>query len=149
VFTLNNYGAGEENGTWLPDCEYFVIGQEVGESGTPHLQGYCVFMDRYRLAQIKKAHAVCDRCHWEPQSQFSTPKQASDYCKKDKLFVEHGEWYIAAYDDPHFPQSSDTEDYSSFDEEELSEDEDLTAQDVPKRSKSVTIASPPAHLMRY
>nr|QKV51062.1 putative replication associated protein [Crucivirus sp.]QKV51068.1 putative replication associated protein [Crucivirus sp.] len=94
VFTLNNPLEFEHTGAWLPDCEYWVIGRETAPGGTPHLQGYCVFMDRYRMTEITKKNAVCKRCHWEPQTKFSTPKQASDYCKKDGHFLEHGEWYV-------------------------------------------------------
>lgn len=114
-----------------------VIGQEVGESGTPHLQGYIVFMERFRLTQIKKLHPVAARCHWEPQSKFSTPKQAADYCKKEGQFIEDGEWYLEAYDDPEFPPSSDTSDCFSSDELQSSEDEyESLTNECLKRAKS-------------
>lgn len=114
MFTLNNPLENDHKGAWLPDSEYWVIGKEVGASGTPHLQGYVVFMDRYRLAQIQKFHPTCAKCHWETQSKFSTPKQAADYCKKDGDFEEHGEWYLLLCDmDVPELMSSDTESMSS------------------------------------
>ena len=125
---MNNFKDGEERGAWLPDAEYWVIGKETGSEGTPHLQGYVVFMDRYRLAQIKKYDTVCGRAHWEPQSAHSTPKQASDYCKKDGQFLEHGEWYlfVSDIDDPALQSSEESDSdssYSSYEKEELECDE--------------------------
>jgi len=122
---LNNPNENEERGAWLPDSEYWVIGSETGEEGTPHLQGYVVFMDRYRLTQIKKLNSVCGRAHWEPQSAHSTPKQAADYCKKDGNFLEHGEWYlfVSDYCDASL-QSSESESESSCSSNELDEDDD-------------------------
>ena len=126
VFTLNNPLPNEEKGAWLQDSEYWVIGKEVGESGTPHLQGYVVYMDRYRLKQIQDSHPVAKRCHWEPQSEFSTPKQASDYCKKEGDFLEHGEWYLFVHDieDPDFDLHSSSDSNSSGSSYESEDDED-------------------------
>lgn len=136
VFTLNNYNEHDDKGAWLPDSEYWVIGKEVGENGTPHLQGYVVFMDRLRLAQIQKYHPTCARCHWEEQSQFSTPKQASDYCKKGGDFLEHGEWYIE------FTQCAPTElqssdDNSDYSTDELTESEDEDDNQPLRRTRTV------------
>lgn len=43
TFTLNNYTA-EEEGSMMDalaeQCIYLIVGKEVGEEGTPHLQGY-------------------------------------------------------------------------------------------------------------
>ena len=142
VFTLNNYEENDEKGAWLPDSEYWVIGKEVGESGTPHLQGYVVFMDRLRLAQIQKFHPTCKRCHWEEQSTFATPKQASDYCKKEGDFLEHGEWYIDFCENApaELQSSEDDSDYSS---DELTESEDETPLQL-QRVRSVKFAHAPA-----
>lgn len=92
VFTLNNYAEGDEAGSWLPPFEYAVIGEEVGETGTPHLQGYVIFKKKYRLAQLKNS-TQGGRAHWEPQSQYSTPAQAAEYCMKQGKYKEFGIMY--------------------------------------------------------
>lgn len=92
VFTLNNYSddeaaALEALGTELPDTlKYLVYGRETGEEGTPHLQGYASFSKRTTLARVKRI--VGSRAHVEVAR--GTPKQASDYCKKDGDFKEYG-----------------------------------------------------------
>lgn len=86
VFTVNNYTEGEERLEWLKDYDYCVAGEEVApDTGTKHLQGYVCFTQRKRLTALKKLHK---EAHWEQCR--GTPKQASDYCKKDGRFVEFG-----------------------------------------------------------
>lgn len=67
-------------------CTYLVVGRETGDSGTPHLQGYISFGTRRRLSQVKAS--LGRRVHAEPTR--GTPKQASDYCKKEGDFREWG-----------------------------------------------------------
>ena len=93
VFTLNNPSIGDDGGMWLLPYEYVVLGNEVGEQGTPHIQGYVIFKKKYRLTQLKAHSTQGARCHWEPQSEYSTPLQASEYCKKEGRFKEFGEMY--------------------------------------------------------
>ena len=83
VFTLNNYTQDEYDALSRLEPEYIVYGKEVGESGTPHLQGFLHFANP-RIMPKK----LIPRAHWEPLR--GTPKQASDYCKKDGDFYEHG-----------------------------------------------------------
>lgn len=85
-FTLNNYTAEDESRLASLDCSYVIYGREVGEGGTPHLQGYVEFASRLRGAQVKAL--VSSRCHIEKRR--GTGVQASDYCKKDGDFVERG-----------------------------------------------------------
>lgn len=88
-FTLNNYTA-EEQTTILnaPGLHYLVIGREVGESGTRHLQGFLQLVDKKRPNQVK-AILGTDRVHLEKAR--GTPVQAADYCKKDGDYQEVGE----------------------------------------------------------
>jgi len=93
VFTYNNYS--EEDVARLTDIggnldrhglSYLVWGREVGESGTPHLQGYCIFLVRKRLGSLRSL--IGPRGHYAVSR--GTPEQASDYCKKEGNFVEFG-----------------------------------------------------------
>ena len=66
--------------------KYIVFGREVGESGTPHLQGTVVFENRKRASGVKKQ--VGDRAHIEPVRDL---ERSIEYCKKDEDFVEIGD----------------------------------------------------------
>lgn len=69
------------------ECKYLIFGKEVGEEGTPHLQGYVSFENAKTLATLKKKFQK--RAHWEVAR--GTPKQASEYCEKDGDVFERGE----------------------------------------------------------
>lgn len=94
VFTLNNPGPDDQGGMWLFPYEYAVLGMEIcPTTGTPHIQGYVIFKTKYRLTQLKKHSPQGQRAHWEPQSQYSTPAQAADYCMKEGNFKQFGQMY--------------------------------------------------------
>jgi len=80
VFTLNNYTEEELLALHHIDghVDYLVFAKEVGENGTPHLQGYVCFPDQKRLNAVKEI--LGNRCHVEVSR--GTPDQASKYCKK-------------------------------------------------------------------
>lgn len=90
-FTLNNYTNDEYERllqSYSPDAiSYLVAGKEVGETGTPHLQGYVMFMRKKAAGGVKTALGT-DRLHVEIAR--GTPIQAADYCKKDGDFIELG-----------------------------------------------------------
>lgn len=87
-FTLNNYYDVDvkEIKNTLDKARYYVIGYEVGDKGTPHIQGYVEWGKQVTGKFLTK---ICDgRIHWE--DRIGTSKEASDYCKKDGKFDEFG-----------------------------------------------------------
>lgn len=87
-FTVNNPTLGDELGlSELKEAaDYVIYGEEVGESGTPHYQGYAHFKFPQTLTRVR---GLLERAHWEPQR--GTTNQAIEYCKKDGHFHESGE----------------------------------------------------------
>jgi len=86
VFTFNNYSAEqvEQVKALSTQSRYLVFGYEVGESGTPHLQGYCQLLKRVSLSKIGKMFP------WHVEPTQGTPVQASEYCKKSGNIEEFG-----------------------------------------------------------
>ena len=88
VFTWNNYPANYK--TIISDTleldsvnvAYGVFGEEVGDSGTPHIQGYICCVDR-----ISNPARRLWQAHWE---LARSPARAIEYCKKDGEFWEYG-----------------------------------------------------------
>jgi len=85
-FTINNYSTEEFEGLKKVPAQYIVIGREVGDHGTPHLQGYVYFTDAKSRSSVSK---MFPRSHLE--KRFGTSTQAAEYCKKDGDYWEHGE----------------------------------------------------------
>jgi hypothetical protein len=85
IFVLNNYDEKEFEEFKDLETKYTVIGEEVGDSGTPHLQGYVYFANKMSLKQLR---LINSRAHYEMQK--GTCDQAADYCKKDGKFFEKG-----------------------------------------------------------
>lgn len=85
-FTVNNWTEDDEDAIRGLAARYVVYGKEVGESGTPHLQGYMCFKSQRTLQSLKKK---VPRAHWEVRR--GTHVQARDYCMKDGQFIEYGE----------------------------------------------------------
>lgn len=76
-FTLNNPRQREYAKLKAAAYQYIVFQLEVGENGTPHLQGFIQMQDKVRLSSMKK---LLRRAHWEPRR--GTAAQAAHYCIK-------------------------------------------------------------------
>lgn len=79
VFTVNNYEALLDPALW-PGCLYCVYQEEVGEAGTPHLQGYLCFDARLTRARVSSLPGL-ERAHLE--TARGTPDQNVGYCTKE------------------------------------------------------------------
>lgn len=82
TFTYNNYP--DTIMVDSIDCKYIVYGKEVGESGTPHLQGALSFDTQRSLPSVIKK---LPGCHVEIARDIH---KASAYCKKDGDVTERG-----------------------------------------------------------
>lgn len=77
-FTINNYTDEEYKSLGSIECKYQIAGKEVGEEGTPHLQGYVYFDTLKSLKQLKKLYP---RAHLE-QTKGSALSNIR-YCSKE------------------------------------------------------------------
>lgn len=88
-FTINNFTQLEQQA--LVDSsdnfDYLIFARELGDSGTPHLQGYLILQTKLRLRNVKALPGLA-RAHLEVSR--GTPQEASTYCKKDGDFEEYG-----------------------------------------------------------
>lgn len=88
-FTINN--PTDADVANLADLEkstslrYLIIGEEVGEEGTRHYQGYVYFHNAIAFSGLKR---YLPRAHIEPC--MGTPEQNITYCKKEGKFREFG-----------------------------------------------------------
>ena len=85
VFTLNNYAESDfAHFHDAPDRAYVIIGKEVGESGTPYLQGYITFHKNKRLSPVKIIHP---RGHWEIARESRARMSVSSIVAKMEIFT--------------------------------------------------------------
>jgi len=68
-------------------CKYLIIGKEVGESGTPHLQIY-LHVENPRYGNVLR-QACGAKGHWAAAK--GTPAQNQTYCSKEGDFLEYGD----------------------------------------------------------
>lgn len=79
-FTWNNYEIDQIDQIdqiFKHECDWYVFQEEIGENGTPHLQGTLKLKVRQRLSAIKK---WCKQIHWEPTKYVSA---SVAYCTKE------------------------------------------------------------------
>lgn len=92
VFTINNYtdDVVETLGKYGEKyCKYLVVGYEVGEQGTPHIQGYVEHKNGVSFSAFNKRLGLKKgspyaRC----APRKGTPKEAAGYCKKGSSEVD-------------------------------------------------------------
>ncbi|AXQ66240.1 MAG: helicase [Cressdnaviricota sp.] len=84
--TLNNYtvaGLAKVKDFLENHCTYGVYGEEVGESGTPHLQIYFEMKTQMTYSAVNKKLGFKKGGEWiDLSTRHGTPEQAAGYCKK-------------------------------------------------------------------
>lgn len=86
-FTLNHYSEEEyidilERCYDTLSCKFYIVGKEMSQNGTPHLQGYIEFHKRKEFNSIKKWN---ERIHWEKAK--GNEEQNFEYCSKEGDYV--------------------------------------------------------------
>jgi len=79
VFTLNNYTDEEYEFFLTFRCQWLVVGKEVGENGTPHLQGACILGTQWSFSKLKTLIGF-KRAHLE--TMCGKPEDSLVYCTK-------------------------------------------------------------------
>ena len=92
-FTLNNYTENEYSSI-LYELEssnqfFYILGKEIGENETPHIQGYIALKDKakkFRMTIFEKMcireEVKCMRCFRAKGDRFNN----RDYCSKDGIY---------------------------------------------------------------
>lgn len=86
-FTLNNYSKEELSSivsVFDTKSRLYIIGDEKGECGTPHLQGYVEFKTKCRPLNL----FTFKRIHWEKAK--GNRDENITYCSKQKVLVSFG-----------------------------------------------------------
>lgn len=90
TITLNNYSEEEWkniNEFAQLHTEKYIFGKEVGESGTPHIQGYVYFKNPKDMKGVKKI-LNNNKLHLEVAK--GNTKQNLSYCSKDGKYESKG-----------------------------------------------------------
>jgi len=95
IIVVNNYTPQDEEIIQAIHCRYIVYGKEVGESGTPHLQGFIIFNSTKTLVACKKLHATA---HFQIAVKSSEINR--NYAKKGEQ--TKAEWNEHHDDGPNF-----------------------------------------------
>lgn len=87
-FTINNYTEDDQFAAHAvcEDSQYGIVGYEVGEEGTHHLQCYVHYKD---ACSFKTMKSRLPRAHIEKAR--GTPSQNRKYCSKEENFCEYGD----------------------------------------------------------
>ncbi len=89
-FTLNNYTEEDKNRVKeffnIETCVFAIVGLEIGQNGTPHLQGFIHLRNRKTFQSVKN---MIPGAHIELAK--GTDEQNEKYCKKDNdILLEIG-----------------------------------------------------------
>lgn len=88
VFTLNNYTDAEYDSLCnMPNVKWIVLGKEIAQTGTPHIQGAVILEKQTSLRALKNIPGLT-RAHMERMK--GSPEDSLAYCSKEdpKPFVK-------------------------------------------------------------
>lgn len=94
-FTLNNYNSDDIQAFTTSESSIvpkYVFQEEIGENGTPHLQGYLQFATKKRPKSIFENKTI----HWEKTRNV---KKSIEYCQKED--TRNGEIYYRGIQPPY------------------------------------------------
>lgn len=80
-YTINNYTEEEVTALKALTVSKHRCCEEVGDCGTPHLQGSITFTRAYRLTQLRK---IFPRAHFE----IAKTKDSENYCIKGHIIID-------------------------------------------------------------
>lgn len=85
VITINNYTLSQltQLSKLAVESTKYIYGEELGEQGTPHIQGYFEFKNQMRRATLKNkigGDFWCDRAKGSVEKNW-------DYCSKDGKYI--------------------------------------------------------------
>lgn len=92
---INNYTDEDIMALESMNYRYLIYGFEIGESGTPHIQGYIELGRVMRWTAIKK---IIPRAHLDQRR--GTRERARNYCKKGEQ--THAEWDLFHEEGPNY-----------------------------------------------
>lgn len=95
-FTINNYTQDiiDNLNKYYNEgcCNFLVYGLEIGEKGTPHVQGYVEFANQKTMSAFNKNIGCKKGGNWaDCRQRLGTPKEAAGYCKKGSLPSRRGQ----------------------------------------------------------
>lgn len=90
-FTLNNYSEDDvlllQSKVLSGHLTYLIFGREVGQLGTPHLQGYCETKQRIGLRSIKE---ILGNSRFHLEKAIGSLESNRIYCSKEGNSTELG-----------------------------------------------------------
>ena len=85
-FTFNNWTKADIDRMTLAftidGCKYYIVGEEVSASGTPHLQGYVEWKNKKSLKQMK---TIIPKAHFEHAK--GSKQENYLYCSKERILI--------------------------------------------------------------
>lgn len=107
-FTLNNY-TENEMAQMTQFSEKIVCGKEMGENGTPHLQGYIELKNPRTLSGLKKQLNI-PRIHLEPS--YKNRQANINYCVKENEIIRND--FGKVYKGNDLPKEDDLYDWQKY-----------------------------------